>query len=139
MDLSGNLFKTFDVSLLSISIREFYINDCSYLESIRQSQNSLLKDNLKTFSAKSNGNLNDFCPWILWSAPNLQKLDLTSNSDLLLSHRIFKSNENLRNVEIDSVLCDCSPPPDIVEHCEYNGTNLHLSTFRFVVCQCNII
>ena len=134
LDLSGNLFKTFDVSLLSISIQEFHLDFSSQLHSLDQTE-TYLKDQLQVFSAKSNGNLRHFCPWIIWSQKSLQELDLSENPELRLPHRIFKANEELRQVSIDSVICDCSPPQDILETCEFNGTNYHLSNFRLNFCQ----
>ena len=133
-DLSGNLFKTFDVSLLSISIREFHLDFSSQLHSLDQTA-TFFKDQLTFFSAKSSGNLRDFCPWIIWSQKSLTKLDLSQNPELRLPHRIFKANEELMDVVIDSVLCDCSPPKDIVQSCEFNGTNYHLSNFRRNFCK----
>ena len=133
LDLSGNLFKTFDVSLLSISIQEFHLDFSSQLHSLDQTE-TYLKDQLQVFSAKSNGNLQHFCPWIIWSQKSLQKLDLSENPELRLPHRIFKANEELRQVSIDSVICDCSPPQDILKTCEINGTNYHLSNFRLKFC-----
>ena len=133
LDLSGNLFKIFDLSFLSVSIQEFYINDNPQLRILEQRQTDT-NDNLNILSAKSNVNLNKFCPWIIWSAKKLRKLNLSGSPGLALSHRIFKANDNLRQVLVDSVLCDCSPPPDLMDHCDYNGTDMILSTFRQNYC-----
>ena len=134
LDLSGNLFQTFDVSFLSISIQEFYINDNHGLTSLEHLQTPVPKDQLQIFSASKNPNLAHFCPWIIWSAIKLRKLNLAGNSNLILPHRIFKANEDLRQVLVDSVACDCSPPPDIMDQCDDNGKNVLLSTFRAEKC-----
>ena len=52
---------------------------------------------------------------------------------LSLPHRIFKANENLNNITIDSVTCDCLPPagPEERKHCKNEtGHNMRVDRFR---------
>ena len=72
-DLSGNHFIQFDVSLL-YHVSELKIEDSLFLETLDFTQKYLT--NFKTFSAKNNSKLSQFCPWIIWSSPLLQKLNL---------------------------------------------------------------
>ena len=50
--------------------------------------------------------------------------------ELLLPHRVLKANEDLKEIIIDHVACDCSPPLDIVKTCKNGTKTLPVSSFR---------
>jgi len=136
-DLSGNKFVQFDVSPLH-HVSELKIEHSPYLESLEFTQNQLTQ--LKTFSAKNSSKLSQFCPWIIWSSPLLHTLDLVSCPQLLLPHRIFKTNSNLKVINIDTVTCDCLPPvaADEKRHCENkSGEKQEVDRFRQDNCYQN--
>ena len=73
LDLSGNHFVVFDVSQLP-QLSELKIGDSPFLNTLEYSQHHLTK--FKTFSAQNSSRLSHFCPWIIWSSPLLQSLNL---------------------------------------------------------------
>jgi hypothetical protein len=59
---------------------------------------------------------------------------------LLLPHRIFKANSNLKVINIDTVTCDCLPPvaADEKRHCENkSGEKQEVDRFRQDNCYQN--
>ena len=117
LDLSGNQFLSLDLSYLPVRLSSLKLDDCSSLASIDLTdQHSTLKA-LTSFSASNSASLAHLCPWILWGAPKLSQVKLSNNPKLDLPHRIFKANAKLEDVEIDNVVCDCSPPLDLLKHC----------------------
>lgn len=91
LDLSGNLFVTFDLSSLNPGLIEVRFDASPALEELSLSKQSYYL-RLAAISAKNNLFLKSFCPWIIWRSPSLKSLDLSESPRIELPHRVFKAN-----------------------------------------------
>lgn len=141
LDLSGNDFIELNFALIPTNVKQVYLDDSTFLESVICPKNEDHKSQqwggLETLSVKGNPNLDQFCPWIIWSSPKLRKLDLSSCPMLKLPHRAFKANPDLVEIKIDKVICDCSPPLDIFDQCFDGATKVFVDRFRRNNCLSN--
>ena len=59
----------------------------------------------------------------------------------MLPHRIFKANDNLKDIKINHVTCDCLPPvgENEIRHCENDsGEEILVDKFRQDNCYQNL-
>ena len=73
LNLSNNKFVSIDVSPFHL-MREFIIDNSPFLITLELTQKT--KTKFQDFSAHSNPKLSQFCLWILWGSPDLQKLNI---------------------------------------------------------------
>ena len=110
LNLASNFFVELDLTALMF-VKRLTIDNSPFLQTLSLNSNeSYIDSNLEFVSARNNPVLTEFCPWIIWTSYALTHLDLSTCPQLKLPHRVFKANDALDFVQLDQVVCDCSPP-----------------------------